>query len=645
MTILTTSLPANVKTGGIDLTALIKTPEDETLSYLTNTDVYGEVGVQVLASLILTDGVRVTLRGPITERRQFNVDPADATKGIDFEYVFEAKQLQLFDDEAVFEGFWSGVVRWSRFRWAVTELKPSTEQAYNDAQLSATALTKLTLSTSTEYLQTALKSLPTTPLTALDTLTLALRAADKEEESRASAPSSDDDEDDTDSPSPILLRIYSARIAASHALTAYASALRDATLVARLFGSPIDVLNNVEDKEAVEGYFRGLVRKGESAEKLGRRNVAAEAYLGVLTLSVVGEQNREMEEEGEDVEMVMPIDSKIAEQIAEEAAMKLKSMNYDTEKINVFRIRVDLEGVDVPVWRELEVTEDTHLAELREYIVLALGWSGVSGVADADGEGTDLAAKPGGGEWEVQDAGIVRFAEIPEDLFDESDYSDRLDACEDEAGVRVNDIFTSLDETVSFVYESGAWRHTVRLLSIREEKVEGCCSHDHNEEGLAMDGEEGHEHEHNHESKYPSVVGGSGACPPEELGGPEGYRSFLSLVSGSTSSTPKFPTKHAALSFASERIGFTNTALESWSGYKSRKLENSIAILMDTKPEEVKDEEEKEGEGEEKGGWDLGAFDLESVNRTLKAVAAMMEEEGEEDEWEDEEDEEGEDDE
>jgi hypothetical protein len=71
--------------------------------------------------------------------------------------------------------------------------------------------------------------------------------------------------------------------------------------------------------------------------------------------------------------------------------------------------------------------------------------------------------------------------------------------------VRIADYFTPRHPSAEYLYDFGDdWQHTVVLEGIEPPEV-----------GVA----------------YPRCVAGEHACPPEDCGGPHGYRDFLRVIS------------------------------------------------------------------------------------------------------------------
>lgn len=130
---------------------------------------------------------------------------------------------------------------------------------------------------------------------------------------------------------------------------------------------------------------------------------------------------------------------------------------------NIFRLKVRLLRISPMIWRRVLVPSSTPLRELHGIIQVAMGWEGIHLFA------FDIHAVQYG-SFELS----MASPSVPLAQFE----------------FRQNDTF-------SYVYDMGDnWAHEVR--------VEGV---------LAADPKK----------TYPACIGGSGACPPEDCGGPHGY--------------------------------------------------------------------------------------------------------------------------
>jgi hypothetical protein len=140
--------------------------------------------------------------------------------------------------------------------------------------------------------------------------------------------------------------------------------------------------------------------------------------------------------------------------------------------VTVYQLKVSLRGISPMVWRRLLVTSDTTIAELHDVLQIAMGWE-------------DLHLhrfRVHGREYGVARSGGLFFADDPHQ-------------------VRLADFRLRKSERFVYEYDMGDfWQHDLRLEAV-----------------LALDPT----------TRYPRCIAGSGDCPPEDCGGPEGYRSLL----------------------------------------------------------------------------------------------------------------------
>jgi hypothetical protein len=150
-----------------------------------------------------------------------------------------------------------------------------------------------------------------------------------------------------------------------------------------------------------------------------------------------------------------------------------------TTVYTVLQLRIDLEEVEPAVWRRLMVPGDASLATLHRMLQAAMGWN------DSHLHAFEVGDRSYGPDDDEDDP--------PEDQIDEGTTS-VLDALN--AG--------PVDE---FLYEydfGDGWSHRIR--------VEGRATQD-----VAM--------------TVAICLAGAQACPPDDVGGPDGYEAFLAAVS------------------------------------------------------------------------------------------------------------------
>jgi len=145
-----------------------------------------------------------------------------------------------------------------------------------------------------------------------------------------------------------------------------------------------------------------------------------------------------------------------------------------------YLLRVDLEHVDPPVWRRLRVPGRVTLDELHVVLQEALGW---------------------------EDRHLYRFR-IGGELFADPEWLDvRGQEVHDPEAHVLADLELRPGDELRYVYDFGdGWRHRIRV------------------EGMEPASEDEAE-------RAPAVcVDGTGRCPPEDCGGPSGYREPLAAL-------------------------------------------------------------------------------------------------------------------
>ncbi len=169
------------------------------------------------------------------------------------------------------------------------------------------------------------------------------------------------------------------------------------------------------------------------------------------------------------------------------AARKQSASRKDTRARaaqSVVSLRVDLVGIEPPIFRCIEVPDDYTFFDLHVALQDAMGWldchlhvfvvPGVArgkptliGIPDADGF-AEMSTQPG---WGVP---ISRFLSKPGD-------------------------------SVAYEYDFGdGWQHQITVQGVRERKLR---------------------------ERLPSCIDGARACPPEDCGGPFGYQHLLEVLS------------------------------------------------------------------------------------------------------------------
>jgi len=149
--------------------------------------------------------------------------------------------------------------------------------------------------------------------------------------------------------------------------------------------------------------------------------------------------------------------------------------------IQVFQLKVTLREIRPPVWRRFQVRSDVTLEQLHWALQIIIGWT------NSHLHQFRFARAA---------SGRVRSARIVES--------------EDEPKVVLAEVLRKPKDRMIYEYDFGdSWEHEVEL-----------------EEVLALPPK----------GKFPWVLSGKRACPPEDVGGPWGYANFLEALAD-----PKHP--------------------------------------------------------------------------------------------------------
>ncbi|WP_321954406.1 plasmid pRiA4b ORF-3 family protein [Burkholderia cenocepacia] len=147
-----------------------------------------------------------------------------------------------------------------------------------------------------------------------------------------------------------------------------------------------------------------------------------------------------------------------------------------------FTLNVELQNIDPPIWRRIEVEGTESLRKLHHILQAAFGWEDTH-LHDFLIDGMTYAM------FEVDD--VVDFADP--------------DTTADDRKIRLQSVVSSGSRFI-YRYDFGdGWNHTVVV-----EKMETIESQPWGEA---------------------QVIDGARACPPEDVGGPSGYQTFLNTLS------------------------------------------------------------------------------------------------------------------
>jgi hypothetical protein len=168
---------------------------------------------------------------------------------------------------------------------------------------------------------------------------------------------------------------------------------------------------------------------------------------------------------------------------------------------SIYQLKVTLLDSQPPIWRRFHVESGVTLERLHHILQAVMGWS------DSHMHGF---WRPGSG----QQGARRRLLPIES---------------ADEKATRLADVLRRSKDRFVYEYDFGdSWEHEILL----EEVVPRCPS-----------------------ARYPVVVAGRGACPPEDVGGLPGYYHFLKAIKD-----PKHPDHEEMVEWAGE--GFDPAAFD-----------------------------------------------------------------------------------
>ena len=147
----------------------------------------------------------------------------------------------------------------------------------------------------------------------------------------------------------------------------------------------------------------------------------------------------------------------------------------DTENL-IYQIKVTLRGTRPAIWRRIMVPKNITLRKLHEILQVAMGWT------DSHLHHFRLGKAYYG---TPSDEGGMKV--------------------KNEKNIKIEDLLIESKDIMVYEYDFGdSWEHDVLLEKILPRDID---------------------------KKYPYVVKGKGACPPENVGGVFGYLGFLDAIS------------------------------------------------------------------------------------------------------------------
>jgi len=148
-----------------------------------------------------------------------------------------------------------------------------------------------------------------------------------------------------------------------------------------------------------------------------------------------------------------------------------------SKKGSVYKLKVTLCDIKPPIWRRIQVPDDTPLEDLSLMIQAAMGW-----------DNCHLH------RFAIND---IEYGMVDPDFDDDDDM-------EDETGIRLNDVVPYAGVSISYLYDFGdGWDHDVIVEDILAKQPK---------------------------TRYPLCLAGERACPPEDVGGTWGYDEFLKAI-------------------------------------------------------------------------------------------------------------------
>ena len=148
----------------------------------------------------------------------------------------------------------------------------------------------------------------------------------------------------------------------------------------------------------------------------------------------------------------------------------------------VVQLRIALREVEPPIWRQIQVPATITLIQLADALLVAMGWLGYH-------------------MYEYRIRGQAYGDPDPD-----FDYGMEI---RNLRRIRLDRVLPEIGEKFEFLYDFGdGWVHDVSVEAIgpREPRT-----------------------------RYPRVIAGGRACPPEDVGGPFGYADFLAAIGDPTS--------------------------------------------------------------------------------------------------------------
>jgi hypothetical protein len=157
--------------------------------------------------------------------------------------------------------------------------------------------------------------------------------------------------------------------------------------------------------------------------------------------------------------------------------MKNAEQSSAAPSVQIYQLLVELQYIDPPIWRRIQVRDDTTLGTLHEILQFVMGWE--------DGHMHQFVHND------------TSYGMLDEEMSMDLDVNNEDEFTLRDLGLRVGD-------SLSYEYDFGdGWLHELVL----EEKLPPAPA-----------------------TRYPACLEGERACPPEDCGGPPGYENILRIL-------------------------------------------------------------------------------------------------------------------
>lgn len=159
-----------------------------------------------------------------------------------------------------------------------------------------------------------------------------------------------------------------------------------------------------------------------------------------------------------------------------------------------FQFKIQLKNITKPpVWRKVVVPSNITFSMFHSIIQVAMGWYDSHLYSFSP---TGYGSEP----WIEEDSDMFSLG-FDDDNDDDNDDDDELTLA---TKLKLSDIFKTEGQTFTYIYDFGDdWEHKITLEEIDKLNI----------------------------SPIPKLIGGKGACPPEDCGGAWGYENMKEVLS------------------------------------------------------------------------------------------------------------------